>query len=97
MGSIAYIAPERLADQAAGPPSDLFSLGVTLLALLSGRSPFARSEAASTLNAVVQGEPELPTEAGPLRPLLEALLRKDPADRPSAASLEIFPKTGSTL
>ncbi|MFF5257971.1 protein kinase [Actinomadura viridis] len=85
VGSVGYIAPERLSDQPAGPPSDLFSLGVTLCALLSGRSPFARPEALGVLNAVLRENPEIPAAAGPLRPPLEALLRKNPADRPSIA------------
>jgi hypothetical protein len=85
VGSFEYIAPERLSDQPVGAPSDLFSLGVTLCVLLSGRSPFARPEAAGVLNAIVREKPEIPAAAGPLRPLLEALLRKNPADRPSIA------------
>lgn len=85
VGSIGYIAPERLSDRPVGPPSDLFSLGVTLCVLLSGRSPFARPDAAGMLNAVARENPEIPAAAGPLRPLLTALLRKNPADRPSAA------------
>ncbi|GAB3451780.1 hypothetical protein GCM10027570_29090 [Streptomonospora sediminis] len=85
VGSLGYIAPERLSGQTSGPPSDLFSLGVTLCVLLSGRTPFARPEPAGTLHAVAAEEPDIPPEAGPLRPLLEALLRKNPADRPSVA------------
>ncbi|WP_070194957.1 protein kinase domain-containing protein [Streptomyces oceani] len=87
LGSPEYIAPERLHQQPVGPASDLFSLGSTLCALLSGRSPFARSEAIAVLHAVAHEEPEVLPEAvaGPLRPLLEALLRKDPAERPSVA------------
>ncbi|GLW66057.1 hypothetical protein Arub01_43010 [Actinomadura rubrobrunea] len=85
VGSLGYIAPERLSGGHAGPPSDLFSLGVTLCALLSGRPPFARPEAAGVINAVLREDPEIPAAAGPLRALLEALLRKNPADRPSIA------------
>ncbi|MEV1004347.1 protein kinase [Nonomuraea sp. NPDC050202] len=85
VGSFEYVAPERLNGGPVGPPSDLFSLGVTLCVLLSGRSPFARPEAVGVLHAIAQGEPELPPAAGPLRPVLEALLRKEPAARPSIA------------
>ncbi|MFI7450103.1 serine/threonine-protein kinase [Nonomuraea sp. NPDC049714] len=53
VGSFEYIAPERLSGRPVGPPSDLFSLGVTLCVLLSGRSPFARPEIAGVLNAVI--------------------------------------------
>ncbi|WP_052423882.1 protein kinase domain-containing protein [Nonomuraea candida] len=85
VGSYDYIAPERLGHRPVGPPSDLFSLGVTLCWLLSGRTPFARPEPAGVLHAIATEPPELPAAAGPLRPALEALLRKDPADRPPAA------------
>lgn len=85
VGSLEYIAPERLGDQPVGPASDLFSLGATLYALLTGRSPFARAEAVAVLHAVLQEHPVVPRDVGPLGPLLEALLRKDPADRPSVA------------
>ncbi|MBF8186206.1 protein kinase [Nonomuraea sp. K274] len=85
VGSFEYIAPERLSDGPVGPPSDLFSLGVTLCVLLSGRSPFARPEPAGVLNAVMREKPEIAAAAGPLRAPLEALLRKNPADRPSIA------------
>nr|UYV85214.1 protein kinase [Streptomyces sp. AJS327] len=85
VGSLEFIAPERLENQPAGPPSDLFSLGGTLCALLSGRSPFTRPEPAAVLHAVVWEEPLIPEAAGPLRGTLEALLRKDPAQRPTVA------------
>ncbi|MBB6555840.1 serine/threonine-protein kinase [Nonomuraea rubra] len=84
VGSFEFIAPERLNGGAVGPASDLFSLGVTLCVLL-GRSPFARPAPVGVLHAITEAEPELPAAAGPLRPVLEALLRKDPAARPSIA------------
>lgn len=85
MGSLAFAAPERLTGSAGGPPSDLFSLGGTLCALVSGHSPFAHTEPVAVMHAVIWGQPVIPDEAGPLRPVLEALLRKDPDGRPSAA------------
>lgn len=85
IGSLPFLAPERLKDGPVGPASDLFSLGCTLSALLTGRSPFTRPEAVGVLHAVAHERPEIPPNAGPLRSLLDALLRKDPAQRPSSA------------
>ncbi|WP_162292918.1 protein kinase domain-containing protein [Actinophytocola xinjiangensis] len=85
VGSLEYIAPERLSDRPAGPASDLFSLGCTLYSLLTGRSPFSRAEAFAVMHAVLQDQPVIPQNVGPLGLLLEALLRKDPAQRPSVA------------
>ncbi|MFI6093571.1 protein kinase [Streptomyces sp. NPDC051218] len=85
VGSVEYIAPERLTGQDVGAASDLFSLGCTLSALLSGNSPFARPVPAATLHAVASEEPDIPATAGPLRELLEGLLRKDPAERLTSA------------
>ncbi|WP_051852024.1 serine/threonine-protein kinase [Streptomyces sp. NRRL F-5650] len=84
VGSIEYMAPERATAQEAGPESDLWSLGATLVTVCGGASPFRRSAYAATLHAVVYGEPALPERLGPLRPVVEALLRKAPGERPAA-------------
>ncbi|GAA3979758.1 hypothetical protein GCM10022384_31490 [Streptomyces marokkonensis] len=39
IGTVEYLSPERMEGRRAGPPSDLFSVGSTLCALLTGRSP----------------------------------------------------------
>ncbi|MET9821432.1 serine/threonine-protein kinase [Streptomyces sp. NPDC006349] len=83
VGSIEYMAPERATAQDAGPASDLWSLGATLVTVCGGRSPFRRPEYAATMHAVVYGEPVLPERLGPLRPVVEALLRKTPGERPT--------------
>ncbi|WP_308401171.1 protein kinase [Streptomyces sp. AC512_CC834] len=83
IGTVEYLSPERMKGLRAGPPSDLFSLGSTLCALFTGGSPFARPEPAAAAYALVNEPPLLPEAAGPLRPLLAALLHKDPAARPS--------------
>ncbi|MFF5492316.1 protein kinase [Streptomyces aquilus] len=88
VGSPDYMAPERIAGRPQGPPSDIWSLGATLCAALGGRSPFSRDTTLATLHAVLYEEPELPTEAGPLRAVLAALLDKDPDLRPGLDEAE---------
>lgn len=88
VGSPDYMAPERISGRPQGPPSDVWSLGATLCAALAGRSPFSRDTTLATLHAVLYEEPELPAVAGPLRPVLAALLQKDPSSRPDLDALE---------
>ena len=88
VGSPDYMAPERVSGREQGPRSDLWSLGATLYAALAGASPFTRDTTLATLHAVLYEEPDL-SAAGVLRPILAALLEKDPAARPSAAELII--------
>ncbi|OLT36300.1 hypothetical protein BJF79_06745 [Actinomadura sp. CNU-125] len=84
LGSPGYIAPERLDGRDVDGRSDLFSLGATLYAAVEGRAAFGRSSDAAAFAATLTEPPPRPRRAGPLRPLLAGLLRKDPADRPDA-------------
>ncbi|WP_327697180.1 serine/threonine-protein kinase [Streptomyces sp. NBC_00459] len=96
VGSLEFIAPERMSGRGAGPPSDLWSLGVLLYAAVEGWSPFRRTTLESTLAAILAAEPVKTQQAGPLGPLLVRMLAKDPADRPDAdevtAALEAVAK-----
>ncbi|RSS40457.1 serine/threonine protein kinase, partial [Streptomyces sp. WAC07061] len=85
VGSPEFLAPERALGNEPGPESDLWSLGVMLYAAVEGVSPFRKDTPLSTLRAVVESELPPPRRAGPLEPVLEGLLRKDPAERLSAA------------
>jgi serine/threonine protein kinase len=80
-GSPAYISPERARGDAAGPASDLFSLGATLFAAVEGQCPFGKGDPFSTLVAVVEDAPGPFVHAGPLRPVIEGLLAKKPEQR----------------
>jgi len=80
-GTPAYVAPERLDGGASGPASDLFSLGATLFTAVEGWPPFDRGSLAATLTAILVDAPAPALRAGPLRPVIEGLLAKDPAGR----------------
>ncbi|MYT25158.1 protein kinase, partial [Streptomyces sp. SID7760] len=88
VGSIDYLAPERVTGGTPGTSSDLWSLGATLYTAVEARSPFRRTSPISSLQAVVNDEPPALRQAGALGPVITALLRKDPGDRPSAQETE---------
>jgi hypothetical protein len=86
-GSLPYVAPEQAGDRRAGPAADLWALGATLWFAVEGAAPFQRPGPAATLAAILHDPPGRPWRAGPLEPVLLALLAKDPAQRPPAAAL----------
>jgi hypothetical protein len=88
VGSPAYIAPERLHGQEGNPASDLWSLGMLLYVAVEGHNPMRRATTAATLAAVMKGEVLPPRRAGPLAPVLRALLTPNPASRPAGAQLD---------
>ncbi|MFJ6937066.1 serine/threonine-protein kinase [Streptomyces sp. NPDC101132] len=88
VGSIDYLAPERVTGGAPDPASDLWALGATLYTAVENRSPFRRTSPLSSLAAVVNDELPPPRQAGALGPVITALLCKDPAQRPNAAEAE---------
>jgi serine/threonine protein kinase len=87
LGSPNYIAPERLLDGVATARADLWSLGATLYHAAEGRPPFLRKTTGATLRAVTDGAPDPPRLAGPLSGVLIGLLRRDPAERMTAAEV----------
>ncbi|MFD3512793.1 protein kinase [Streptomyces sp. NPDC058657] len=84
IGSVDYLAPERIRGEDPGPASDLWSLGATLYTAVEERSPFHRTSPLGTLQAVVAEEPAPTYRAGALAPVIVALLRKEVAGRPGA-------------
>ncbi|WP_424530651.1 protein kinase domain-containing protein [Sphaerisporangium viridialbum] len=91
MGSPAYIPPERLQGRPITHAADLWSYGATLYAAVEGRPPYEGPDAVAVLGAVLTQEPNRPQRAGALLPVIEGLLRKNPADRmPAAQAAELL-------
>lgn len=88
VGSVDYLAPERVRGNDPGPSSDLWALGATLYTAVEGRSPFRRTTPLTTMQAVVEEEAAELRHAGPLAPVIISLLRKDPSTRPDASEAE---------
>ncbi|MER7932536.1 MULTISPECIES: serine/threonine-protein kinase [unclassified Streptomyces] len=88
VGSVDYLAPERVRGHDPGPSSDLWALGATLYTAVEGRSPFRRTSPLTTMQAVVEDEATEPRNAGPLEPVITALLRKEPDQRPGPEETE---------
>jgi serine/threonine protein kinase len=87
VGSPAYTAPEIVLGGPPSPASDLWSLGTVLFTAVQGRPPFLHEGLVPTLTAVLHDPLPPASRAGRLRPLVEQLLVKDPAARPSSAAI----------
>ncbi|MFC6086237.1 protein kinase domain-containing protein [Sphaerisporangium aureirubrum] len=91
MGSPAYIPPERLQGRPITHAADLWSFGATLYAAVEGRPPYEGPDAVAVLGAVLTQEPNRAQRAGALLPVIEGLLRKNPADRmPAVQAAELL-------
>jgi tRNA A-37 threonylcarbamoyl transferase component Bud32 len=87
LGSPSYMAPEQAKEDVTAAASDLWSLGATLYFAVEGAPPFDRGQAISTLTAVVAERPRTPERARALLPALDALLEKEPSQRPGPEAL----------
>lgn len=90
-GSVHYVSPEQAQGKPLGPATDLYSLGIVLYQMLSGRVPFeSNSPMATALAHVTQAAPrrrELESHMSPrLAAIVERLLQKDPSRRYASAA-----------
>ena len=90
-GTLAYIPPERLQGESAGPPADVWAVGVLLWEALAGHHPFWQISPLEMGKQIQAGAASLGTVRPDLpRPLVGAVdraLAVDPARRPTAAAL----------
>ena len=87
IGTPGYMSPEQAKTGPAGPASDIFSLGCVLAYAVTGNPPFESDNPASVLYRIVSAEPDLSAVPPKLRQVIEACLKKDPAQRPSPAQV----------
>ncbi|GAA0287200.1 hypothetical protein GCM10010302_26970 [Streptomyces polychromogenes] len=95
IGSPEYIAPERARGEEGLAASDLWSLGMMLYVAAEGTHPLRRATSLATVVAVLDDPIPPPVRSGPLGPVLERLLVRDPAVRPDGAELEALLRAAS--
>jgi non-specific serine/threonine protein kinase len=90
MGTANYMAPERILQLPLDPRSDLFSLGVVLYEMATGRLPFAGASPSETVSNVLDKDPDPLTMLAPqhrlLEPIVQRLLAKHASERYASAS-----------
>ncbi|SHM27158.1 protein kinase domain-containing protein [Cryptosporangium aurantiacum] len=89
LGTIAYVAPEQIANQPVDHRADVYSLGCVLYHVLSGAPPFARNDYVAMMWAHISTPPPTLTSAAPDLPaaadaVLLSAMAKRPGARPSS-------------
>ena len=92
MGTVNYMAPERLRGSPADLRSDLFGFGALLYEMLTGRRAFEGSSAVTVIGAILERDPPPLADLQPLAPpaldrLVRSCLAKDPDERWDSALL----------
>jgi predicted ATPase len=92
VGTPLYMSPEQARAEPVGAASDIFSLGLVLYELATGRHPFPADSVFGVLQAIVTEEPVPaarlnPEVPAPLNGLIQQMLAKDPSRRPTAPAV----------
>lgn len=84
VGTVLYMSPEQIQGKDVDQRTDIWSLGIVLYEMLTGKPPFTGRSAAEVMAAAVRNEPELPRAARPEIPQeLERILITALAKKPS--------------
>lgn len=87
-GTPNWMAPEVIELKGASSKSDIWSLGCTLIELITGKPPYADLIAMSAMFRIVEDDhPPLPDVSEPMHDFLLSCFQKHPQDRPSATEL----------
>ncbi|MGB5872213.1 MAG: protein kinase [Bacteroidota bacterium] len=91
IGTLSYMSPEQIQGEQADARSDIFSFGVVLYEMLTGRMPFRGEHEAATVYSIVNEDPEpiekyIPEISAELRHILAKTLEKEPEDRYQSAT-----------
>jgi Tol biopolymer transport system component len=84
LGTVGYMSPEQVKGERADHRSDIFSLGVVLYEMLSGRRPFKGGTAPETMAAILKEDPPALAEeevSPPIAEVVERCLAKEPDER----------------
>lgn len=88
VGTPEYLSPEAISGGQATPAVDVYAFGIAVYELLTGQTPFHGDQLLQVLNQHLYQEPPWPANIPPqILPLLQAMLAKDPRQRPTAADL----------
>ena len=86
LGTLQYMSPEQLEGKEADARSDIFSFGVVLYEMITGKRPFAGGSQASLIASILKEQPRPVQEFQPVTPpgldrVLQTCLEKDPEKR----------------
>jgi len=97
IGTPGYMAPEQIMDSPVTSAADVFAWGAITIFAATGRQPFGEGRIEALLFRILYEPANIEGVPDELAPLVDAALRKSPADRPTAEELRVALMSGATL